>query len=360
MKQLFTILIATSFILALSGCQVEKDMTSVPRYHVITARIGDSGTRTIMQEIPNSFDLTTKWQGHEYINVFYMMTDTYNEIPLKVQVSAITDDGFGATFTYKVPEEWDKSDVYDVKLFTSPCFPKYKDGKIYFNASIIRELISEFQVPVYSEGEINAEGKLNATFHHYYTYELLHIYNTSESDIEFSLLGFEGTPWYKEKGSLCIDDGSFVVDAPSTKQPKKESTPITIKPGESQIIVSAYIPNGTINEARMVAKINGEYVHSSNTMSSEVVLKQGHAYHMYATWDGADLKFTNPSFGDPGSSEVDAGGSGYGQDGSGNISGQGLGYGTDSSGNITGGGSGYGADGSGSLSGGGSGYSNGN
>ena len=292
MKQLFTISIATSFILALSGCQVEKDLTSVPNYHVITARMGDAGTRAIMQEIPNSLNLTTKWQGHEYINVFYMMTDSYNETSPKVQVSEITDDGFGATFSYKVPEEWDKSDVYDVKLFTSPCFPKLQDGKVYYNASIIREPISEFQIPVYSEGKINAEGKLNATFHHYFTYELLHIYNTSESDIEFSLHGFEGTPWYKEKGSLCIDDGSFVVDAPSTKQPHRESNPITIKPGESQIIVSAYIPNGgTINEARMVAKINGEITYSVNTKTSGIELKQGRAYHMYAGWDGEELKF---------------------------------------------------------------------
>ena len=340
MKQLFIIPIAISFILVLSGCQVEKDLTRVPNYHVITARMGDAETRAIMQEIPNSFDLTAKWQGHESIFVFYMMTDTYHETAPKVQVSDITDDGFGATFIYKVPEEWDKSDVYDVKLFTSPCLPKLQDGKIYFNASIIRVPIAEFQLPVFFEGEINAEGKLNATFHHYFTYELLHIQNTSNSDIEFSLLGFEGTPWYKEKGSLCIDDGAFVVDAPSTKPPKKESDPIIIEPGESQIIVSAYIPSGrTINEARMVTKINGEYVHSSNTLSSWIELKQGRAYHMYATWDGSSLLFTTGV--GSGGSEVDAGGSGYGYDSSGNVISIGSGYITDNSGTLSGGGSGY-------------------
>lgn len=275
---------------------MEEDMVNAPNYHVISARFENSGTRTVFEEIPSSFDLTTKWQGHEYINVFYMMTDSYHETTPQVQVSEITEDGFGATFTYKVPEEWDKNDVYDVKLFTSPCFPKMMDGKVYYNASIIREPISTFQVPVYSEGEINAEGKLNATFHHYYTYELLHISNTSDSDIEFSLHGFEGTPWYKEKGSLCIDDGSFVVDAPSTKQPHRESNLITIKPGETQIIVSAYIPNGgTINDAKMVAKINGEITYSSNTKTSGIELKQGHAYHMYAGWNGEELKFWKDS-----------------------------------------------------------------
>ncbi len=292
MKQLSTIHIAALFVLAVGGCQTQESMTDSPDRHVISARLEDSGTKAVMEGIPNSLNLVTKWQGHEHINVFYKMTDTYNSTTPTVQVSEITDDGYGATFTYKVPEEWDKSDVYDVKLFTTPCFPKLVGNKIYYNASIVREPLSEFQVPVYSEGKISADGKLNATFHHYYTYELLHISNESDSDIEFSLLGFEGTLWYKEKGSLCIDDGSFVVDASSTKQPQRESTPITIKPGESQIIVSAYIPNGNaIDGARMVTRINGEYVYSSNTKSSEVSLKQGHAYHMYAYWNGTELKF---------------------------------------------------------------------
>lgn len=360
MKRLFNISIVTSYIFAISGCQMEEDIVSAPDYHVISARFENSGTRTIFEEIPSSFNLTTKWQGHEYINVFYMMTDSYHETTPQVQVSEITEDGFGATFTYKVPEEWDKNDVYDVKLFTSTCFPKMMDGKVYYNASIIREPISSFQVPVYSEGEINAEGKLNATFHHYYTYELLHIHNISDSDIVFSLLGFNGTSWFKEKGSLCIDDGSFVVDAPSTKQPHRESNPITIRPGETQIIISAYIPNGgTIIEATMVALINGGYVYSSNVLSSGIELEQGHAYHMYASWDGTELRYTTASGEDLGS-EVDAGGSGYGTDNTGNVSGTGLGFGTDGSGNIIGGGSGYGADGSGSITGNGSGYSNGN
>lgn len=291
MKQLFIIPIAAVSILVIGSCHEEEDFAGTPTYHVITARLEDSGTRTLLQEIPNSYNLTTKWQGHEFINVFYMMTDTYHATAPMVQVSEITDDGFGATFTYKVPPEWDKSDVYNVKLFTSPCFPKVKDGKLYYNASIIREPISQFQVPVYSEGEISAEGKLNATFHHYYTYELLHIKNTTDSDISFALLGFEEGTWFKQKGSLCIDDGSFVVDAPSTKDPVT-TTSVTVKARESETIVSAYIPTGQpIQMARMVAQVNEQEVKSVNTKSSGVQLKQGRAYHMYAGWNGKELKF---------------------------------------------------------------------
>ena len=293
MKQLIILPIVIASVIAITGCLKEEISPETPTYHIISARLEGSGTKAVLQEIQNSYDLTAKWQGHEYIYVFYRMTDSYHKgDPLKVQVAEITPDGSGATFTYRVPAEWDKSDVYKVKMFTSPCNPKLVDGKIYYNASLSREPLSEFQLPVYSEGEINAEGKLSTSFHHYRAYELLHMQNTSDSDIEFSLLGFEGTPWYKEKGSLCLEDGSFLVDAPSTRNPIKESPSITIKPGESQIIVSSYVPNGgTIQTARLVAKINGEYVKTSNTKSSSVVIRPGHAYHMYAGWDGKNLKF---------------------------------------------------------------------
>ena len=348
-------LLATAILLM--GCEREN-VDDSHLYHVIHGSIG-SQTRVSLENDPEDpLSYHSVWQGFEHIDVFYKYDGTYFDDPPRVPIESITADGRGATFRYEVPREWQKSgaDQYDVKCFISISKATVaEDGSLYYNASLHREAMDSYVFTVYCEGTV-INGVLNANFHHYYTYELLHISNTSDSDIEFSLLGFDGTLWYKEKGSLCIDDGSFVVDAPSTKQPVRESGPIIVKPGESKIVVSAYIPNGnTINEARMVTKINGEYVYSSNRLSSEVSLKQGHAYHMYAVWDGTDLKFMSSGW-NPGSSEVDAGGSGYVTDGNGDVIGSGLGYGTDSNGNIVGGGSGYGADGSGNVSSGGSGY----
>lgn len=277
-------------IFLLCSCQRENEYSS-HRYHMINASLGDSGTRTTFESQAGSYDLLTKWQGHEYIKVFLNVDDAYNDAVRTVQVSKISADGSGATFSYKVPDEWGESDSYKVKMFTSTCLPAIKDGKVYYNASLIREPISSFQVPVYSEGEIIGEGVLNATFHHYYTYELLHIKNTSNEDISFTLLGFEDGTWFKQKGSLCIDDGSFVVNAPSTKEPVTTTT-VTVKAQESETIVSAYIPTGQpIQMARMVAQVNGQDVKSMNTKSSGVELKTGHAYHMYAGWNGKELKF---------------------------------------------------------------------
>ena len=235
--------------------------------HTIQAYFDLSGTRAILEGRENSYDMSAKWLANDHIRVFYNTGEKYSGTD-PIVVSEVTPDGLGATFQYNVPSAWGKHDTYDVKIFTIPCYPAAKDEKLFFNASLIRQPLETFQLPVYSEGEVNEYGVLNATFHHYYAYELLHISNTSESDIEFSLLGFENDLdglWYKEKGSICIDNGLFVVDAPSTRDPRRESDPITVKPGESRIIVSAYVPNGgLIHGAKMVTKINGEYVHSSN------------------------------------------------------------------------------------------------
>ncbi len=291
MKKITVAIISAALLYVASGCLVEESSTSAPNIHVINASLENSDTRAILIQEPESYNLFAKWQGHEYIKVFYLMTDEYHSNAPLVQVSEITNDGLGATFTYKVPAEWDKKDTYDVKLFTSPCNPKMMDGKVYYNASIIREPITEFQLPVYTEGEINAEGTLNATFYHYYTYELLHIKNTSNEDITFTLLGFEEGTWFKQKGSLCIDDGQFVVNAPSTKDPVTTTT-VSVKAGETGTIVSAYIPTGQpIHMARMIAQVNGQDVQSVNTKTSGIQLRQGHAYHMYCGWNGKELKF---------------------------------------------------------------------
>lgn len=277
---------------ALCSCQRENEYepNSSQKRHTIIASFDGGMTRTTFESRENSFDLLTKWQGHEHVKVFCHLFDGYSGTEA-IKIANVTEDGRSATFTYAVPDDWRDSDSYDVVVFTTTCLPAVMDDKLYFNASIIREPISTFQVPVYSEGEIDDTGTLNATFHHYYTYELLHINNTSSEDMTFTLLGFEEGNWFKQKGSLCIDDGQFVVDAPSTKDPVTATT-VTVKAHESETIVSAYIPTGQpIQMARMVAQVNGQEVKSVNTKSSGVQLKQGHAYHMYAGWNGKELSF---------------------------------------------------------------------
>jgi len=130
-----------------------------------------------------------------------------------------------------------------------------------------------------------------AIFKHYGTYEILHITNNTDKSITFSLNGFNtDVRWYKESGAIRLLDEQYITDTSFGRQDKSPNT--TIPANSTGIVVSWYVPNGqTINDAAMVAEIDGQTVTSTNTINSQVTLCTGIAYHMYATWDGKELKF---------------------------------------------------------------------
>ena len=284
------------FLFSLSGCITQAPEEDNTGSQKVVASFDSNSSKVHLIQEGNSLNLIARWQGFEYLNIFCRRNDTYEPIEPAVKISEVSSDGSSAIFNYQVPEawrEWAKNNSYDVVMFTTPCYPKLKDNKLYFNASLIRESMETFVVPVYSEGTVYGAEPLNASFKHYYAYELLHITNDSDLSIEFSLKGFQAEAiWYKDRGSICLDDGGFVINAPSTKEPIHENVPITIAPHGTGVIVSAYIPNGqSVRNATMVASINGQTVSSSNTIDSNSMILQGHAYHMYVTWKGSELKF---------------------------------------------------------------------
>lgn len=291
-------LLCVSFMMS---CSNIEDSDEAPRYHHVNAILSAPSTKTQFSEIEQSLGLSVKWQGFEYINVFYKNTDKYNDTHASAQIGLVTDDGSGAAFSYDVPPEWGKKSMYDVKCFTSTCHPKLEKNKIYIGAELQRHQLKEFLVPVYYEGTVDGEGQLCATFQHYYTYELLHIRNISDSEVRFALKKFEapGGVWYRVRGSVCVEDLStksakdaFYENGPVNFTPVESSETVKVPSGGSDVILSAYVPNGKfITDATMVAEIDGRTVRSSNTLSSEAMLEQGHAYHMRAVWNGAQLKF---------------------------------------------------------------------
>ena len=206
----------------LSGCLSEHMAKEEAVYQRVVASFNNDTKANLVQQ-DNSLDLLSRWQGFEYVNIFCCRDDKYTLIEPAVKVSEVSSDGSSAIFSYRVPESWSswvQNHSYGVTLFTTPCYPKEKDNKLYFNASLIRESIDTFVLPVYCEGEVSGNEPLNATFKHYYAYELLHISNDSDNPISFSLKGFKAEySWYKTTGSICLDDGEFVINAPSTKIP---------------------------------------------------------------------------------------------------------------------------------------------
>lgn len=381
-----------------TSCHAGMEPPLKERTYTFFAGFEEDATRVSLEQTESSLDLVARWQEGDEVKVLVYGSKNYLELPA-VPVIGISEDGKDCRFTFSIPDDFEVPETgYRLICYTIPPGsddlkkPKEQKETAALDLPILRYPLEQFRAPVLYDGHVEENNSIIA-FHHLYTYELLHVENKSNDPIIFTLNGFSATTWwFKLEDTLKMaedwfesggggaggggssyggDDGGGgghgggawapPLKTKLTVEPVRESAPTTIAPNAEVIIVSAYLPNGAkIQDAQMVAVIDGKTVTSSNSLSSDVDLKTGHAYHMYAVWDGTELRFVSHSFGEPGSSEVDAGGSGFGSSGEGNISGSGLGYGTDSSGNITGGGSGYGTDGSGALSGGGSGYSKGN
>ena len=359
------------------GCTSEIETAYPSRVYTMSGGFEGSDTRVSLEQSPSSLDMIAKWQEDDEMKVLIFGKNKYLELPA-IPLSHISEDGKDCRFSFTIPEDYEIPESgYRLVCYTIPPGTDYlKEPKVETESPtmvlpLMRYPLDKFRAPVLYDGQV-AKNDAILVFRHLYTYEILHVENNTDGQVLFSLSGFNAPSWwYSFSATLDLSGGgssngsgtgSWAPPRNKTKQEyeeKRESPVRLINPHSELIIISAYVPTGSkISNAQMVAKIEGETVYSSNTLSSDVELQIGHAYHMYAVWDGKELLFDKP-FG-AGNSEVNGGGTGYGSDGSGNISGSGLGYGSDSSGNIVGGGSGYGADGSGNLSGGGSGYTNAN
>ena len=290
MEKRFDILVMSVVTLIMaSGCQENETVYNGERLCTVQASFGDNTTRVGLVQDANSRDMITKWQEDDRINVILMKGTEYIDLGT-VPIHDISENGKNCFFQYALPEDFDASEGYRLSCFTNNCKPVIIDGDVFYNASLIRMPISQFKARVMFDEYVQEENCFGS-FLHYGTYELFHITNKSDKSINFSLSSFEADKcWYKETGGIRLYDNEFVVDNRFEKIIKSPS--VTIPANSSDIIVSWYIPNGLkMQNARIVAEIDGKYVHSTNTKSSNVTLCTGVAYHMYATWDGNELKW---------------------------------------------------------------------
>ena len=289
-KTIYPLLLLTT--LTFCACQ-ETDMALTgQRLRTVHATVSDNTTRVSLAENTETQDMIASWQPDDRIYVILGQGTTYYDIG-SVPLDEITADGKSCVYQYALPDEVNaaNSDGYELMCFTTNCNAKVVDGDVYYNASLLRAPLSQFRDRVMFDSQVT-EANHFATFQRYGTYEILHLTNTSDKDITFSLSDYDASPrWYKMGGgAIRLWDKEFVTDL--SYEPQSVSSPIKIAANETEAVVTWYVPNGQkIDNARMVAEIDGQYVHSSNTLSSSVTLCTGIAYHIYATWDGTELKF---------------------------------------------------------------------
>lgn len=265
-----------------------------------TGSTANGPRRVALRQTEGTLDLIARWTANDVIHLFviqegkcYAMEDS--------NVSDISDDGKSCSFTIQLPSTVDPGCPYEV-IGLCDAEGMVVDNTVAIAKCPLKRVFwsdgMETTAPIWFRCAGNDAG-IRATFKHLGTYEVLHVKNTTASSIDFMLWGFDTpNPWYKYDINYTLDDNfdplSYVIEPGDV-----ESNIGNIAAGATGKFLSWYIPTGLeMKDAILEANINGKPVSSVNAKSSSVNIQQGHAYHMYATWDGNELKFDNGELND--------------------------------------------------------------
>ncbi|MCQ2144961.1 MAG: choice-of-anchor D domain-containing protein [Bacteroidales bacterium] len=299
----------------LGGCAIESPEAPRGNKVTVTASMRNDDTKVALYQDDTSLSLFAAWEYEDDYVVPILNNGMYKKAQ-RTKVYNISDDRMTASFNYELEDDYFIPDAgYQFLCFTENCNAMIIDDEVYYNASLEREILSRYRAPMFAErNNVKSKSNIGVNFGHYLTYEILHLKNTSSEQITFSLNGFNSPDgiWYKTQGAICHRTGKFLTESEAAKAPITKSPTYYFPAGYDDAFISAYIPiqGMKISNATLVAEINGETVTSSNTKSSNVELKTGHAYHMYVEWDGKELKFVdgfNDTLPDPDAEYVDLG-----------------------------------------------------
>ena len=218
----------------------------------------------------------------------------------KCKVSSISQDRKKASITIDRRSFPTMVFPFTVYCFTGNNHPASADAigggnwAAYCSYDIMRETLESFNAPMFAQIEVNGKDTPVAHFTHFGTYELLHLKNDTNLPITVVHQGFNcSKPWYQASTTVWFYDGFDPTKISGEWEGDVDSPEILVMPHIERTIISWYIPSGfKIDNAQLIATINGKAgITSTNTISSNVSFQRGHAYHMYATWDGKELKF---------------------------------------------------------------------
>ena len=286
-------------VLVLTGCS-QVDPTIETPSHIVTleAQMPESGlTRASLSTTEGSLDLLTRWENGDEVQLIITQGNQKYEVG-RVALTDITSDGKRATFSYNIPSGVNFHESYTLFAFCGAKGIVDKDENsdwyAYCPTNLARTELSQMKAPLFSQVEVTASCPL-VQFRHFVSYELLHVKNTTSSNITFRHDGFYvDIPWYRGSANVFFDSSWDPTKLPSEWEDEAQSENVNIPAKGEACIISAYLPSGyNMNNASLKAIINGKSIISSNKKTSSVKIEQAHAYHLYATWNGSELTFDN-------------------------------------------------------------------
>ncbi len=186
--------------------------------------------------------------------------------------------------------EIDGTDKVDAKksydVFVLGCSARWDDSDVYYKTNMSRagsfgtwlKFSSSYRP---SKATSNIAG----------TDEILFVINKSGAPIKFKHKGFDADKkWYYKYAEVSMDNGKVVASEDGEVEGVETDVPV-FTGSNARGIYSIYVPNGNkIQDAQLIAEIDGVEVRSTNRISSDIMIQQNQSYAMFAVWDGEQLK----------------------------------------------------------------------
>lgn len=277
---------------------VQEWMAASPQQITVTATLPASSdsarkARAVVQHATGTLKLTTKWQTGDRVNVIMEQNGKLVRANFTT-VRDVSTDGKRCHFTLEVPQGIDAQKP--IKVYGA-CGVNVdiKDNQFVVAAQPIYRAKSQGTAPLYFKAEINKFSEFSdVKFEHLGTYEVVHVQNGTRAQIavEEARLTAE-TAW-----SLGTKDGKGAWYSPLTGRVWQDGSANVsteaqaIAPRSEGVFINWYVPNGTLVNPRVSAKVNGSTVTSTAQKEANVKMQAGRAYHVYALWDGQELHFS--------------------------------------------------------------------
>lgn len=292
-KYLIPLLLGLASFYFATACK-EYDELEGTRIITVSASFSDDATRADIEQAQGSLNLVTRWREDDKISLF-LLQDGKGFTLEPVKVYDISDDGKRCAFDIRLPADISLDRSYDIYgLCDAEGVLWEEEGFVYAKSTLKRMHWNNRIVPMWFH-EQGGRSNIQANFMHLGTYEILHVANTSKVGVTFKHDGFDvDEPWYKSSENTPLKDDYDPTQSVEEAGDDASSGSVFIAAGSTEKFLSWYVPRGgTIVDATLLATINGNSVRSANTKNSSVRIQRGHVYHMYATWDGNELKIAD-------------------------------------------------------------------
>lgn len=285
-----------SIVLTIFSCSNENEWSKSNRIVCLSVSMPESehSTRVGVNLIDGSKNLSVSFSKEDNFSIYIRQGDVIEEVE-NVTFTVNGDRSKKGMLSFVMPEFVNLNLAYTM-YGVCGASSRIDNYRLIIDDNSKIDPHFEFNAPVWFE--FTGQGTPSAVQCQYIgTFIVIHIDNQDDDDNLFKIWGvsrdalYEDIYWDEKTKSFSEVFGV----APTSKA-------VSIPAGKKAAFIYNGIPNGKIMETLNISMLIGKEItwgmetkRPSTPKNVNKVLEQGRAYHVYLTWDGKDLKFTDGS-----------------------------------------------------------------